>query len=52
MVGVHKKNVLPQNQFQNNILNDHYVYEIIYLVDFLFSLDNHILLDENGGDFL
>jgi len=33
MVGVHKKNVLPQNHSQDTTLND-YVYEIIYLVDF------------------
>jgi hypothetical protein len=45
MVRVHKRNVSPQNHFQNNTLNDHYIYEIIYLVDFLFSLDNYMLLD-------
>jgi len=33
-VGVHKRNVLPQNYSQNIILNDHYIYEIIYLVIF------------------
>jgi hypothetical protein len=44
-VGVHTRNVLLQNHFQYITLNDHYSYEIIYLVDFLFSLDSHILLD-------
>jgi hypothetical protein len=34
MVGVHKRNVLPQNHFQDITLNDYYVYEIIYLVEF------------------
>jgi hypothetical protein len=45
MVGVHKRNVSPQNHFYDIILNGHYIYEIIYLVDFLFSLNTHILLD-------
>jgi hypothetical protein len=36
MFGVHKRNVLPQNHFQNTILNDRYIYKIIYLVDFFF----------------
>jgi hypothetical protein len=41
-VGVHKRNVLPQNHFQDITLNDHYIYTIIYLVYFLSSLDIHI----------
>jgi hypothetical protein len=36
MVGVHKRNVLPQNHFQDTTLNDYYIYEIIYLLDFPF----------------
>jgi hypothetical protein len=44
-VGVHKRNVSPQNLSQNITLNDHYIYEVIYLVDFFFSLGTHILLD-------
>ncbi len=43
MVGVHKSNVLPQNHLQDSTLNDHYIYQIIYLVDFSFSLDLHLL---------
>jgi hypothetical protein len=35
MVGIHKRIVLPQNHYQNTTLNDCYIYEIIYLVDFL-----------------
>jgi hypothetical protein len=31
-VGVHKTNVSPQNYSQGIILNDHYIYEITYLV--------------------
>jgi hypothetical protein len=27
--------VLPQNHSQDTTLNDYYIYEIIYLVDFL-----------------
>jgi hypothetical protein len=46
MVGVHKRNVSSQNHSQNTTLDDHSVYEIIYLVNFLFLLDNHVLLDE------
>jgi hypothetical protein len=34
-VGYTKRNVLPQNHYQNTILNDRYIYEIIFLVDFL-----------------
>jgi hypothetical protein len=45
MVGVHKKTISPQNHYQNINLNDHYIYEIIYLVDYYFSLDIHIRLD-------
>ncbi len=30
IVGVHKRNVSPQNHSQNTTLNDHYIYEIIY----------------------
>ncbi len=41
-----------QNHFQNNTLNDHYIYEIIYLIDLFFSLESHVLIDESGGDFL
>jgi hypothetical protein len=26
-VGVHKRNVAPQNHFSKNILNDHYIYK-------------------------
>jgi hypothetical protein len=33
-VGVHKKNVSPKNHFHDITLNDHYIYEIIYLVFF------------------
>jgi hypothetical protein len=44
MVRVHKRNVSPQNHSQDTTLNDHYVY-VIYLVDFIFSLDSHMLLD-------
>jgi hypothetical protein len=36
MVGVHNTNVSPQNHFQDTTLDDHYVYEIIYLVKFPF----------------
>jgi hypothetical protein len=52
MVGVHKRNVSPQSHSQDTTLDDHYVYEIIYLVKFFNLLNNHILLNENGGDFL
>jgi hypothetical protein len=34
-VGVHKRNVLPQNHCQDITLNEDYIYKIIYLVDFL-----------------
>jgi hypothetical protein len=44
-IGVHKKNVSPQNHSQDIILNHHYIYEIIYLVNFIFSLGTHIFLD-------
>jgi hypothetical protein len=44
MVGVHQKNVSPQNHFQDITLNDHYIYEIIYLVD-VFLIHTHVLLD-------
>jgi len=44
-IGVHKKNVSPQNHFEDIILNDHYIYKIIYLIDFFCSLDIHIPLD-------
>jgi len=33
---VYKRIVLPQNHYQNIILNEHYIYEISYLVDFTF----------------
>jgi hypothetical protein len=33
---VHKRIVSPQNHYQNTILNDHYIYKISYLVDFIF----------------
>ncbi len=38
-IGVHKRNVSPQNHSQNTTLN--YIYEKIYLVDF-YMLDIHI----------
>jgi hypothetical protein len=41
-IGVHERNVLPQNHFKNVILNDHYTFEIIYLVDFIFIRYSHI----------
>jgi hypothetical protein len=41
-VGAHKRNVLPQNHFQDITLNDHYIYKIIYLVYFLSSFNTHI----------
>jgi len=31
IVGVHKRNVSPQNHIQDIILKDHYIYRIIYL---------------------
>jgi hypothetical protein len=34
IVGVFKRNVSSQNYFQNTTLSDHYIYEIIFLVDF------------------
>jgi hypothetical protein len=34
MVRVHKMNVSTQNHFQDTILNDHYIYEIICYIDF------------------
>jgi hypothetical protein len=40
-IGVHKKNVSPQNHSQNIALNDHYIYKIIYLVDFFFIGYSH-----------
>jgi hypothetical protein len=45
IVAVHKRNVSPQNHFQETTFNDHYTYKIIYLVDYFYSLDIHILLD-------
>jgi len=44
-VGVRKRNVSLQNHFQETTCNDHYTYKIIYLVDYFYSLDIHILLD-------
>jgi len=44
-VGVHKMNVLSQIDSQNITLDDHYIYKIIYLVDFFYSLDTHILFN-------
>jgi len=44
-VGLNKRIILPQSHSQNILLNDYYIYEIIYLVDFLSSLNIHILLD-------
>lgn len=43
-VRVHKKNVSPQNHFQDITSNNkkNYIYEIIFLGDF-FSLDIHIV---------
>jgi hypothetical protein len=40
-----QKECLTQNQFQDIILSDHYVYQIIYFGEFIFSLDTHILCD-------
>ncbi len=37
-VGVHKRNVSHQNHFQDTILNDHYIYEIICLLNFSFFI--------------
>jgi hypothetical protein len=47
-----RKECLAPNHSQDTILNDHYIDEIIYLEDFFNILDIHILLDQNGGDFL
>jgi hypothetical protein len=41
MVGVHERNISPQDHFQNTTLNDHYIYELVGF----FSLDIHVLLD-------
>jgi hypothetical protein len=46
------KGMSSQNHSQNSTLNDHYIYQIIYLVDFSFPLNTHILFDKNGGEFL
>jgi hypothetical protein len=51
MVEVHKKIISPQYHCQNITLNDHYIYKIIFLIDF-FSLDTHIHLDYNGEDLI
>jgi hypothetical protein len=45
MVGLHKRNVSPQNHSPDSTLNEYYIYQIIYLVDFSFSLDTHILFN-------
>jgi hypothetical protein len=42
-IGAHKKNVSPQNHLHDSTLNDHYVYQIIYLLIIYFSLDIHII---------
>jgi hypothetical protein len=44
MVGVHKRNVSLQNHFQDITLKDHYIYKLIYLVDF-YSLSIQILFN-------
>jgi hypothetical protein len=44
MVGVHKRNVSPQNHFHEIILNDHYTYEVFYLIIY-FLIGTHIFLD-------
>jgi hypothetical protein len=33
MIGVHKGTSYPQNHYQNIILKNHYVYQIIYLLN-------------------
>ncbi len=33
-IGVHKRIVSLQNHYENTTLNDHYIYEIMYLVDY------------------
>jgi hypothetical protein len=52
LVGVHERNVSPQNHFQDIILNDHYVYQFIYFGELIISLDTHIICDWNGCDCL
>jgi hypothetical protein len=49
-VGVHKRNVSPQNHSHDTTLNDHYVYRFIYFGEFIFSFNIHILCDWNGCD--
>jgi hypothetical protein len=49
-VRVHNRIVSPQNHCQNTTLNDHYIYKIIFLVDFLNIRYSHTFWF--GGDFL
>jgi hypothetical protein len=44
MVEVHKMIVSPQNDLKKDNLNDHYIYEISFLIVF-FSLNIHIHFD-------
>jgi hypothetical protein len=46
IIGVHKRNVSPQNHSHDTILNDHYVYQFIYFGDFFFSFNTHIFVIE------
>ncbi len=52
IVGIHKRNISPQNHSHDTTLNDHYVYQFICFGEFIFSLDIHIFYDWNGRDFL
>jgi hypothetical protein len=45
MNAIHKRNVSPQNHSQDTTLNDHYVYQLIYFGEFIFSFNTHILCD-------
>ncbi len=42
-VGVHKRNVSPQNHFQDITLNDNYIYEFFFLID-IFSLNTRFFI--------
>jgi hypothetical protein len=50
-VGVHKRNASPKNHCQNIPLNDNYIYEIIYLLEFFLPLNSHRIFNKNHGDF-